>query len=80
MARNTIQKKITSTTVKGFTIEDGKPVEVEYKLTRKCGLNTAQARIRKDDPSFSAVSIEETETLYVMSLDKFIENAEVIEG
>ena len=45
MARNTIQKKFTSTEVRGYVIKDGQPVQVAYQLDKKCGLNTAQALI-----------------------------------
>ena len=71
MARNTIQKKFTITEVRGFIIEDGQPVEVTYQLGKKCGLNTAQALIRKVEPSFSAVEVMEHEQLYKMTFDDF---------
>lgn len=71
MARNTIQKKFTTTEVRGFVIKDGQPVEVAYQLGKKCGLNTAQALIRKDEPSFAAVEVVEYEQLYKMSFDDF---------
>lgn len=47
MARNTIQKKFTSTEVRGYVIKDGHPMQVAYQLGKKCGLNTAQAIIRR---------------------------------
>lgn len=71
MARNTIQKKFTSTEVRGFIIKDGQPMEVVYQLDKKCGLNTAQAVIRKAVPSFAAVEIVEHEQLYKMTFDDF---------
>lgn len=71
MARNTIQKKFTTTEVHGFIIKDGEPVEVAYQLDKKCGLNTAQALIRKEEPSFAAVEIVEYEQLYKMTFDDF---------
>lgn len=71
MARNTIQKKFTTTEVHGFIIKDGKPVKVAYQLDKKCGLNTAQALIRKKEPSFAAVEIVEHEQLYKMTFDDF---------
>ena len=71
MARNTIQKKFTSTEVRGYVIKDGKPVQVAYKLEKKCGLNTAQAIIRKEEPSFAAVEVVEHEQLYKMTFDDF---------
>ena len=46
MARNTIQKKFTTTEVRGYVIKDGQPVQIAYQLDKKCGLNTAQALIR----------------------------------
>ena len=64
MARNTIQKKFTSTEVRGYVIKDGQPVQVAYQLDKKCGLNTAQALIRKQEPSFAAVEVVEHEQLY----------------
>lgn len=71
MARNTIQKKFTTTEVHGFIIKDGKPVQVAYQLDKKCGLNTAQSLIRKDEPSFAAVEVVEHEQLYKMTFDDF---------
>lgn len=71
MARNTIQKKFTSTEVRGYVIKDGRPVEVAYQLDRKCGLNTAQMLIRKQEPSFAAFEVVEHEQLYKMTFDDF---------
>lgn len=71
MARNTIQKKFTTTEVRGFIIKDGQPVEVVYQLGKKCGLNTAQALVRKEEPSFSAVEVVEHEIFYKMTFDDF---------
>lgn len=71
MARNTIQKKFTTTEVRGFIIKDGQPVEVAYQLGKKCGLNTAQALIRKEESSFAAVEVVEHEQLYKMTFDDF---------
>lgn len=71
MARNTIQKKFTTTEVRGFIIKDGQPVQVAYQLDKKCGLNTAQALVRKQDPSFAAVEVVEHEQLYKMTFDDF---------
>lgn len=71
MARNTIQKKFTTTEVHGFVIKDGQPVQVAYQLDKKCGLSTAQAIIRKEEPSFAAVEVTEHEQLYKMSFDDF---------
>lgn len=71
MARNTIQKKFTTTEVNGFIIKDGQPVKVTYQLGKKCGLNTAQTLIRKEEPSFAATEIIEREQLYKMTFDDF---------
>lgn len=71
MARNTIQKKFTSTEVRGYVIKDGRPVEVAYQLDKKCGLNTAQALIRKQEPSFSASEVVEHEHFYKMTFADF---------
>lgn len=71
MARNTIQKRFTSTEVRGFIIKDGQPVHVAYQLDKKCGLNTAQALVRKQEPSFAAVEVVEHEQLYKMTFDEF---------
>lgn len=71
MARNTIQKKFTRTEVHGFIIKDGQPVHVAYQLDKKCGLNTAQTLIRKQEPSFSAVEVVEHEQLYKMTFEDF---------
>ena len=71
MARNTIQKKFTTTEVHGFIIKDGQPVKVVYQLGKKCGLNTAQAIIRKDESTFAATEIVEHEQLYKMTFDDF---------
>lgn len=71
MARNTIQKKFTTTEVHGFIIKDGQPVRVTYQLGKKCGLSTAQAIIRMEESSFSAVEVVEHEQLYKMTFDDF---------
>ena len=71
MARNTIQKKFTSTEVRGYVIKDGHPVEVTYQLDKKCGLNTAQAMIRMQESSFAAVEVVEHEQLYKMTFEDF---------
>lgn len=71
MARNTIQKKFTSTEVRGYVIKDGQPVQVAYQLDKKCGLNIAQALIRKQEPSFAAVEVVEHEQLYKMTFEDF---------
>lgn len=71
MARNTIQKKFTTTTVRGFIIDEGEPRAVEFQLDKKCGLNTAQAIIRRQYPSFSAAEVVENEQLYKMTFEDF---------
>lgn len=71
MARNTIQKKFTTTEVRGYVIKDGHPVEVAYQLDKKCGLNTAQALIRKQEPSFAAFEVVEHVHLYKMTFEDF---------
>lgn len=71
MARNTIQKKFTSTEVRGYVIKDGQPVQVAYQLDKKCGLQTAQSIIRKTDPTFAAVEAKENVILYKMTFDDF---------
>lgn len=71
MARNTIQKKFTTTEVHGFIIKDGQPMEVVYQLGKKCGLSTAQTLIRREEPSFAATEIVEHEHLYKMTFDDF---------
>ena len=71
MARNTIQKQFVTTTVKGFIIKDGQPVEVAFELDKKCGLHTAQTVIRKQEPTFAAVEVVENATMYKMTFDDF---------
>lgn len=71
MARNTIQKKFTTTEVHGFIVKDGQPMKVVYQLGKKCGLNTAQALIRREEASFAATEIVEHEQLYKMTFDDF---------
>lgn len=75
MARNYVQKRFTDTIVHGFTIRDGQPVQADYKIDRKVGLKSAQTLVRKTDPSFAAVSVEEVSTLYTMTFDRFKELA-----
>ena len=75
MSRNTIQKKFTTTEVRGFIIKDGHPVEVTYELDKKCGLNTAQSIIRRTEPTFAVVSVNEIATTYKMTFDDFKKHA-----
>jgi hypothetical protein len=79
MARGFIQKRFTTTVVKGFYIKDGKPCEVEFEMNSKCKLNRAQAIIRKTEPTFSAASIEETSKLYKMSVEDFKAHATIVD-
>lgn len=71
MARNTIQKQFVVTLVRGFIIKDGQPVEVAYKIDKKCGLQTAQSIIRKTEPTFAAVESKEKATMYKMTFEDF---------
>lgn len=71
MARNTIQKRFTTTEVRGFIIKDGQPAQVAYQLDKRCGLDTAQALVRKQEPSFAAVEVVMHEHLYKMTFDDF---------
>lgn len=71
MARNTIQKRFTNTEVRGFIIKDGQPAQVAYQLDKRCGLDTAQALVRKQEPSFAAVEVVEHVQLYKMTFDDF---------
>lgn len=71
MARNTIQKKFITTQVRGYIIDEGMPKEVTYELDRRRGLASAQAIIRKSEPSFSAAEIVEKCDLYKMTFDDF---------
>lgn len=57
--------------VRGFVIKDDHPVEVTYELDKKCGLNTAQTIIRRTEPTFAAVSVNETTTTYKMTFEDF---------
>lgn len=79
MARNTIQKVFTTTTVKGFIIKDGTPVAVTYELDKKCGIQTAQSIVRKHEPTFAATEIEESSKLYKMTFDEFKAHATPVE-
>lgn len=71
MARNTIQKVFTTTIVKGFIIKDGAPVEASYELDKKCGIQTAQSIVRKQQPTFAATEVSERSILYTMTFDEF---------
>lgn len=71
MARNTIQKKFTTTVVSGIIIEDGAAVAVKYELDRNTTLQTAQAIIRKYNASFSAISVEHVVRMYKMTFEEF---------
>ena len=71
MARNTIQKKFTTTEVRGFIIKDGQPVAASYELNKRCGLNSAQALVRKTEPTFAAVEVVEHEQMFKMTFEDF---------
>lgn len=71
MTRNTIQKKFVTTHVRGYVIENGAPKEATFELDRRRGLASAQAIIRKTEPSFSAVGIVEKQKVYKMTFDDF---------
>lgn len=71
MARNTIQKRFITTEVRGFIIKDGQPAQVAYQLDKRCGLDTAQALVRRQEPSFAAVEVVVHEHLYKMTFDDF---------
>lgn len=79
MARGTIQKQFSTTTVRGYTIKDGAPVEVIYELDRKCGLQTAQKIIRKTDTAFAAVEVKDNAVLYKMTFEDFKKYATPVE-
>lgn len=80
MARNYLQKTYTETIVHGFILRDGQPHPCDAVIKRRVGLASAQAIIRKNDPSFMAASVEERTTTYRMTFDKFRELAEPVEG
>lgn len=76
MARNYVQKIKTTTVVFGYVLRDGAPVEAAYTIERRVGLESAQAIVRKDEPSFMALRVEEIRTLYTMTFDRFYELAD----
>lgn len=76
MARNYVQKIKTTTIVHGFVLRDGAPVEAAYTIEKRVGINTAQAIVRKDEPSFMAAGVEEQRTLYTMTFEKFYQLAD----
>lgn len=80
MARNYLQKTYTETIVHGFILRDGQPHPCDAVINRRVGLASAQAIMRKNDPSFMAASVEERTTTYRMTFDKFRELAEPVEG
>lgn len=80
MARNYIQKTYTETIVHGFILDDGQPVPYLAVINRRVGLASAQAIVRKDEPSFMAARVEERTTTYRMTFDRFRELAVPVEG
>ena len=71
MARNYMQKIRTKTIVNGFTVRDAQPVAVSYEIDKNVGINTAQQMVRKQDPSFSAISVTPKRTMYKMTFEDF---------
>lgn len=80
MARNYLQKTYTETIVHGFVLRDGQPHPIDAVINRRVGIATAQAIMRKSEPSFMAASVEERTTTYRMTFDRFRELAEPVEG
>lgn len=80
MARNYLQKSYTETIVRGFILADGQPVPYLAVINRRVGLASAQAIVRKDEPSFMAASVEERTTTYRMTFDRFRELADPVDG
>ena len=80
MARNYLQKTYTETIVHGFVLRDGRPVQYDAVIDRRIGLASAQAVVRKSEPSFMASSVEERTTTYRMTFDRFRELAEPVNG
>lgn len=75
MARNTIQKRFTTTIVHGYIIEEGQPCATQFEIEKRVGINAAQAFIRREYPSFAATSIETKDQLYKMTFDEFKRHA-----
>lgn len=71
MARNTIQKRFTTTIVHGYIIENGEPCATQFEIEKRIGINAAQTFIRREYPSFAATSIETKDQLYKMTFDDF---------
>lgn len=77
MARKTMQKKIITTTIEGFRLENGAPVPASFVINGKVSdLEKAQKLARKSDASFMAVSLVHSAMLYTMDISKFLELAE----
>lgn len=76
MARNYVQKIKTTTAVHGYILRNGVPVEASYEIGRRVGLESAQAIVRKEEPSFMAASVMEHRTLYTMEFNRFYELAD----
>lgn len=80
MARNYLQKTYTETIVHGFVLRDGQPHPMDAVIDRRVGLASAQAIVRKSEPSFMAAFVEERTTTYRMTFDRFRELAEPVDG
>ena len=85
MMRSTIQRKLIKTTICGFktSIVDGEPAAVKVEpvfvyghVTHKEALKELQ-RVYPDDNVIVAEIAEEVNT-YQISIEKFIENAQII--
>lgn len=82
MARNTMQRKVKSSTVTYATIvvENGKVVQSEPKTIEVMGQisdTKAHREVKKvEAEQFIIISVEVQEALYTMSVSKFIELAE----
>lgn len=75
-----VKKKILETVVDGVEIDDnGEVVESHVTLTGKYSLQRAQAIIRKETNSFSAIRATHVTKTYAMPLDQFVSDAEIID-
>ncbi len=75
-----VKKKIVQTVVDGVEIvPNGEVLETHVTMNGKYSLQRAQAVIRKENNSFSAIRATQVVKTYAMPLEKFIENAEIID-
>ena len=79
MGRKFMQTKRAQTVVNGFVLRDGTPAPASFVLERKAGLESAQAIVRRDEPSFMAANVNITAKIYRMPVERFIELAECID-